>query len=410
MKHRVLLYGFASVFLFSASRASEIELFQGAYGPGGTKFTISGSLEGYRLTISSVEKQSYSDSSYAVTAVGNLEGYCTLNYKVDSQASKVSLIDDHDQTVTSFASSGQFSRAVLPFRLEADRHYRLVFYKPERIDAPVVYHDVTLDCIESLEIANPEVLRKELVLLGLNQFANAAMRAAIQGGEPTVSQLTHRFIEISQVVLQKIQDTNNPYNLAFYLSGEYRKLKSTLKNTIPRLQEDQLWPWFVANIAHFSLPLTRQDKVVPRDILLDGGGTCWQQATVATYFYELPQTDDHASTLSSDPYVLGHAFFVGRNFISDVTNNIFIPVSVFTWNELEPFERFELLRTSAIYGISLDLHEGQGRSESLKIFSQDVLNHGYYDTLTRLPYARLMDPKSFDPNSESPRGTTRSTP
>ena len=91
-------------------------------------------------------------------------------------------------------------------------------------------------------------------------------------------------------------------------------------------------------------------------------------------------------------------------FIADVTDNIFLPVSAREWNAMRPVKRLEFLRTRAIYGISLDVWRGKGREESLAVITQPELDAGYLVTLERLPFAKLMDPRTipFEDSSNTP--------
>ena len=142
---------------------------------------------------------------------------------------------------------------------------------------------------------------------------------------------------------------------------------------------------------HFSIPQRISGQ--PEHLIPKRART--QQTQVGVYFYNLVGNSPPAEIASSDPVALGHAFFAGPDFIADVTNNIFLPVSAKEWNALRPTGRLEFLRTKAIYGISLDVWGGKGRDESLAIVSQAELNAGYMETVQRLPFAKLMDPRTI---------------
>lgn len=347
------------------------------------------------ISISSEHIPEFSYSIYGVTDIKPSGRYCMLRYEVVGSASKVAVLDKDSKEVAIRPSSGLQAAAELPFVATPGEGYRLIFYKPERTGVPVIYKNVEARCLAAATLKEAATQHPSYRLLGIDSFAQSRLNAALVVSAGAVGELHDRLNTVGKVVREKSIDADNGYNLANYLISEFRAARPLLRQAYPELREDHQWPFFVVNVAHFTVPLTRQAEETPRNIIRSGGGTCWQQTQVGVYLYNLVGNSSHAEIASSDPVALGHAFFAGPDFVADVTNNIFLPLSAKEWNALRPPGRLDFLHTKAIYGISLDVWGGKGRDESLTIVSQAELETGYFETVQRLPFAKLMDPRTI---------------
>jgi hypothetical protein len=372
-------------------------------GPQGAEVSASENAGRYLLSITSEQIQEYSYSIYGVADFKPAASYCLLSYQVDGLSSKAIVLDKDSKEIAAIAASGQQAPAQLAFKATAHAPYRLVFYKTERISIPVVYRDIELKCIDAANADLAAKIHPAFGTLAATEFASERLKAAASMDGAALQRLKARFTLTGKVAREKSIDADNPYSMANFLFSEFRSAQADMREAYPQLSDDQRWPFYAMNIAHFAVPLTRQAEETPRNILRSGGGTCWQQAQVGAYFYDLSGEVRRARIISSDPPVLGHAFFAGASFIADVTNNILLPVSAKQWNAMSPAERMDVLKNKAVYGINLDVWHGQARPESLAIAPQSELDFGYVDTIQRLPLALLTDPRTipFDPAAQS---------
>ena len=371
------------------------------YGPEGVSVASIAQGAGRSVYIYSAAPQEYWYSAYAVTLITPTQPYCVLRYRVEDQASKIVIVDDEeDKEVASFATSGPLKTFYFPFKVTPGRRYRVAFFKLDRIAFPLVYRGVALTCFDESSYAEAIRLDGRLEILETGAFADAALQSAKHAYRPELLLLKEHFAYVAELLkaksvdaLTNYEDTRNYYAWGLMLEPLFEQGKKLMQAAYTSLDAAFYWPFYAANLAHFAIAFTAKGGTDPVKILANGEGTCYQQALVAQMVYTLIHTDEPKPKnriLSSDMYVLGHAFFTGSEFIADITDNIFLPISPEQWNTLSPFERLDFLREKAILGINLDVSRDPSREKTFLQYTEEWLGNWYAAVVKALPYVRLL--------------------